>query len=263
MKKIIPKTKIGQHFLNNPKIFSLFINALPDNVLVVEVGAGPGQLTELLAQKSKEVYAVEIDYQFQPILKKLENKYLNLNIIFENILKLDLSQFKNCWFVGNLPYHIIEPLIRKLIHINFPGALFFVGKKFVDLKKDIKLSLAVKSFFHLDVLSWVSKDNFNPPPRTESALIILKPFKKNKYEKNKNIFLLRQLFLTSHSSPLIKNILFRSLINYFYKIKGRNLTKNEARQKIKEYKLPKSILEKPFEQLNKKEYLILSKKFNV
>ena len=253
MTKITANTKIGQHFLKNEKLLSLVVEQIPYDSRVLEIGAGPGQLTEKLAQRVTEVNAVEIDTQFMPVLEKLEKKYQNLNVIFENVLKLDFDEYKNCWIVGNLPYHIIEPLMNKLIRVPIAGAVFLVGETFANLDKLGKLSLEVKTFFETKLLAKVSKDNFFPKPRTESALLLFKPLSEDIYESDKKMFLMRQLFLTSGKGPLLKNVLMNSLVNF------NHCTKNEARAMVAEYKLPEITLEKSFEQLNNEEYLVLYK----
>jgi 16S rRNA (adenine1518-N6/adenine1519-N6)-dimethyltransferase len=253
MTKITANTKIGQHFLKNEGLLSLIVDQIPYDSKVLEIGAGPGQLTEKLAQRVTEVHAVEIDTKFMPILEKLEKKYQNLNVIFGNVLKLDFGEYKNCWIVGNLPYHIIEPLISKIIRVPITGAIFLVGKTFANLNKFGKLSLEVNTFFESKLLAKVSKDNFYPKPRTESAILMFKPLGEEIYKNDKKMFLIRQLFLTSGKSPLLKNVLMNSLVNF------NKSTKNEARAMVAEYKLSETMLNKSFEQLNNEEYLKLYK----
>lgn len=248
MTKITANTKIGQHFLINERLISLIVDQIPYDSKVLEIGAGKGQITEKLAQRVTEVHAVEIDEKFLPGLEKLEKKYQNLNVICENVLKLDFDEYQNCWIVGNIPYHIIEPLINKLIKIPIAGVVFVVGERFANLDKLSKLSLEVKTFFESKLLAQVGKDNFFPEPKTKSAIIMLKPLNIDIYKNDKKMFLMRQLFLTSEKSPLLKNVLMNSLVNFY------NCTKNEARAMVAEYKLSEITLNKTFEQLNNKEY---------
>jgi 16S rRNA (adenine1518-N6/adenine1519-N6)-dimethyltransferase len=261
MTKITANTSIGQHFLKNENLLSLLVDQIPYDSKVLEIGAGPGQLTERLAQRVTWVCAVEVDEKFLLILEKLEKKYQNLNVIYENVLKLDFDEYKNYWIVGNIPYHIVEPLMSKLIRTAIVGVIFLVGDSFAkevfaidnDFKKFGKLSLMVKTFFESKILAKVSKDNFFPKPRTESAMLMFKPLDQEIYRNNKKMFLLRQLFLTSEKGPLLKNVLMNSLVNF------NHCTKNEARAMVAEYKFSEIMLNKSFEQLNNKEYLILYK----
>jgi len=91
-----PLRRRGQNFLINPLIYQQIIEAAeltPDDV-VLEIGPGLGHLTELLAQKVKKVFAVEIDKELVEILK---NKFItqkNLVIISDDALKIDLKKLK-------------------------------------------------------------------------------------------------------------------------------------------------------------------------
>lgn len=258
--KIIPKTEIGQHFLINKKVLEFITKQIPVGSKVLEIGAGPGQLTEKLAGRAKHVDAIEIDKQFYPILKKLEKQHKNVHIIIKNALDLDFKQYANFWIVGNLPYHITEPLIAKIINMPIKSAVFLVGRSFgqeamalIDNMEYFgKLSLVVYAFFKPKILVTVNKEDFDPKPRTASLLILLKPRAKAEY-KNRNLFLLRWLILGAKKSPLIKNSLRECLIGY------QSMTKNQARDLISNLKLPNSLLEKSFEQLNNSEYLLLYK----
>ena len=91
-KKFNTKKSLGQNFLIDEKIINFIVNSadLTKEDTVLEIGAGIGFVTELLAQKAKKVYAVEIDKQAISVLKQLP--YDNIEIIEQDILKTDIKE---------------------------------------------------------------------------------------------------------------------------------------------------------------------------
>lgn len=247
---------LGQHLLVDEKIIEQIIELIPPKALVLEIGAGCGQITKKLLQNQCQVIAIEIDKKFAPFLEKLKKKYKKrLKIIYQDILKFnwqDLSSSKNLWLTGSLPYHITEPLFHKLIFVSFKEAVFLVGAKFAfetQLTKDFqnfgKLTLLVQSFFNPQVIKKIPKTSFFPQPKVNSAILRLTPKTENDYQKNPYLKIFKELFLSAPRSPLIKNVLREVLI----KQKLAN-TKKEAKKIIADLNLDPQILQKPLEQLN-------------
>lgn len=248
---------LGQHLLVDEKVIDKMISFIPQKALVIEIGAGCGQLTRKLLRNQNKVIAVEIDKKFLEFLEPLRKKYAKrLKTVYKDILKLDLQKLtnqKNFWLTGSLPYHIIEPLISKIIFLSFQQAVFLVSAKWAfesqkDLKSSSKINkqaLLVQSFFDLQVVEKVPKTSFFPQPRVNSAIILLKPKKSIKKTQDPTLTIFQQLFLAAPRNPLIKNCLREILIKQKFA-----KTKNQARNIIKELKIPPQILEKPLEQLN-------------
>ncbi len=97
---------------------------LSSSDIVIEIGAGKGALTKYLLKESCKVIAVEIDRRWCRYLEKRFSPYHNLQIVNQDVLKLDLKEFaggKKIKVVGNIPYHLTAPIIsfltgnRKLI----------------------------------------------------------------------------------------------------------------------------------------------------
>ena len=109
------KKRLGQNFLVNPDvIFDIldFANIQPDDT-VIEIGPGVGFVTEQLVKHAKKVVAIELDEEAIEELKKIDTD--NLEIIHQDVLKTDLSQFKDgdkkLKIVANIPYYITAPII--------------------------------------------------------------------------------------------------------------------------------------------------------
>ncbi len=259
--KVITRTDIGQHFIINNHTLQLITNQIPPDNTVIEIGAGLGQLTEKLAPLTQKVVAIEIDERFKDRLGSIQKRHSNVEVVIGNALKVNFNLYPKSWVVGNIPYHITEPLFNKMIKTDLKGIVFLVGNSFAqeamaidkDMSRFGKLSMLVITFFKPTLIATVGKENFEPKPRTESAILKLIPLQFKDYQQNKNLFLMRQFFLTASKSPLVKNVLRESLIRF----ESLSMTKNEARNLVAAYGLPEAILSKPFEQLNNKEYRIL------
>jgi len=124
----------------------------------------------------------------------------------------------------------------------------------------------VNTYFTFKILGYVKKESFNPPPRTTSAIIVLKTKPQNEMLSNPSNFIFRELFLSAGHGSLVRNKLREAIIKYKdnqNKSIGLNqhiqsMTKNEARKIVTRLELPEDILEKSFEQLSNNEIFKLA-----
>lgn len=259
---ITANTTIGQHFLINNQILNLIASLIPENSDTIELGAGLGQLTEKLVKKSRNISAIEIDDRFFDSLSRLAITFPKLQVHIGDVLKFDFRLYPTPWIVGNIPYHITEPLLHKLVKQPISGCLLLVGDKFAyeattsdpDSQYFGKLSFLVNTFFTPEVVRWLDRTDFNPPPRTKSALIRLEPRPSTDFQK-KTFYLASKLFLSSSHGPLVKNVLVEGLI----KFSKEPLTKNEARQVVASMNISHKTMNTQFEQLNNPQYRELAK----
>ncbi len=152
---IKPDPNKGQHFLIDYKTIVRMILALdlkPSDV-VVEIGAGTGNITRILAKHCK-VIAIEKDKRFYPILRKLKAK-----VIIGDALKL-LPKLKFNKLIGNLPFTMCEALFRKLKNVEFERAVFLVPKSFYEKLKS-----------KVELIAEVPPQAFFPEPNTEAVVI--------------------------------------------------------------------------------------------
>ena len=115
-----PKKKLGQNFLHDPNILEKIVAAaeLGPEEIVIEVGAGTGALTEVLARYARHVFAIEIDERLRPILEEQLAPYDNVYLIFADFLQVDVLQLvggRSFLVVANLPYYITSPTLRHLL----------------------------------------------------------------------------------------------------------------------------------------------------
>ena len=185
MKKFRPKKQLGQSFLTYEPTAERLVDALDitaeDEVL--EIGSGKGILTEQLAQKAKYVYAVEIDKRLSDMLKEKFAGYENVEIINQDILKYDLSRFKQLKILGNVPYSISSQilfLLLKYIRV-WNIAVLTLQKEFaarILAKPGTKAYGAITIIFNLHTevqkLFSIPPAFFKPKPKIFSTVILLK-----------------------------------------------------------------------------------------
>jgi 16S rRNA (adenine1518-N6/adenine1519-N6)-dimethyltransferase len=183
--------KFGQNFLVDESILNTIINCseLSKDDCVLEIGPGMGVVTQLLCEKAGKVLAVEIDRKLIPILKVALFGFENVNLINEDILKLDLKAVleenfgdKPVKVVANLPYYITTPIIMKLLeeNVNFKSITVMVQKEVGQRLcanpggKDYgALTVAVQYRCIPNNILIVPPESFIPQPEVDSMVVRL------------------------------------------------------------------------------------------
>ncbi|MEY8463494.1 16S rRNA (adenine(1518)-N(6)/adenine(1519)-N(6))-dimethyltransferase RsmA [Streptococcus merionis] len=184
------KKSFGQNFLTDTNILRKIVDTaeINEQVNVIEIGPGIGALTEFLAERAAEVMAFEIDDRLIPILAETLERFDNVQVIHQDILKADLQtqieQFKNpdlpIKVVANLPYYITTPILMHLIESKIPFTEFVVmmQKEVADrisaepnTKAYGSLSIAVQYYMDAKVAFIVPKTVFVPAPNVDSAIL--------------------------------------------------------------------------------------------
>jgi 16S rRNA (adenine1518-N6/adenine1519-N6)-dimethyltransferase len=185
--KIRPKKKLAQHFLINEEIVKQIITAaeLSQEDIVLEIGAGIGILTTQLVPLVLKIIAVEIDPNLINILKQEIAGYNNVLLIKDDILKVDLSNFKQekkIKVIANLPYYIVTPVILHLLQAkeNLSTLILMVQKEVGDrilAKPGSKtygaLSIFVQYHTEVKLVCGVNKECFFPKPKVDSVVLKL------------------------------------------------------------------------------------------
>ena len=175
-----PKKHLGQNFLINKNLPEKIVMAgeVSSSDTVLEVGGGFGVLTEKLAQAAKEVIVVEKDETLALVLKEKFKNNKNVKIIKGDILKTDLSELENYKIIANLPYQISSIFLKRFLSAkNKPNLIVLMLQKEVVeriLAKPGKmnlLALSVQFFGKPKKIMDVSKNNFYPVPKVDSAVI--------------------------------------------------------------------------------------------
>ena len=183
--------KFGQNFLIDAHVLDKIIAAagVTADDMVLEIGPGIGTMTQYLAERARQVTAVEIDTNLIPILKETLSDYDNVTVINEDILKVDIKKLaeeynggKPIKVVANLPYYITTPIIMGLFESGVPidNITVMVQKEVADRmqvgpgSKDYgALSLAVQYYAKPEIVANVPPNCFIPRPNVGSAVIRL------------------------------------------------------------------------------------------
>lgn len=187
--------KFGQNFLIDGHVLNKIIAAaeITEDDFVLEIGPGIGTMTQYLAENAGSVMAVEIDKMLIPILKETLQDYDNVEILNEDILKVDIGaivQKKNgghpIKVVANLPYYITTPIIMGLLEKHVPvESITVMVQKEVAMRMQAEpgtkdygaLSLAVQYYCEPYIVANVPPNCFMPRPKVGSAVIRLRTHK--------------------------------------------------------------------------------------
>ncbi len=183
--------KFGQNFLIDARVLEKIMDAaeITKEDCVLEIGPGIGTMTQYLAERAKKVIAVEIDSNLIPILQETLADYDNVQVINEDILKLDIETLVKTEnggnpikVVANLPYYITTPIIMGLFeqHVPLDNITVMVQKEVADrmqvgpgTKEYGALSLAVQYYAKPYIVANVPPNCFIPRPNVASAVIRL------------------------------------------------------------------------------------------
>jgi 16S rRNA (adenine1518-N6/adenine1519-N6)-dimethyltransferase len=196
-----PKKSFGQNFLIDPNISRAIAAACvrddEKNATVVELGAGLGALTHLLAERAQHLVAVERDRDLVPILRETMKENVNVEIVEADAQQIDIdalfsgnspgaglpSVASPRVLCGNLPYQITGRLIGlAIMHaLSFDRAVFMVQREVADRlraepsTKDYgALSVFAQAAFEVSLVRTVPPGAFFPPPDVTSAVICMK-----------------------------------------------------------------------------------------
>lgn len=183
--------KYGQNFLIDPSVLERIVDAaqIGEKDCVLEIGPGIGTMTQYLAERAREVVAVEIDRALIPILNETLSAYPNVTVLNEDILKVDVEQLVRernggnpVKVVANLPYYITTPIIMSLLEKRVPveSITVMVQKEVAErmqvgpgTKEYGALSLAVQYYTRPKIVANVPPNCFIPRPNVGSAVIRL------------------------------------------------------------------------------------------
>jgi len=185
-----PSKKLGQNFIVDRSAIKKFLKAANFNPkdTVLEIGPGPGNLTQEIAGSVKRVIAVEKDPQLIRILNdELRIKNIkNVRIVEGDILKIQDTKYKirNTYnkVVANLPFYLTSPVIRKFLESETPPEqmVFFVQKEVAQRicsrpPSMNLLAVSVQFYAKPEIAVYVSKKSFWPQPKVDSAILRIVP----------------------------------------------------------------------------------------
>ena len=194
--KIKANKNLGQNFLIDDSALQDIADGaeIDENDLVIEIGPGLGSLTKLLLEKAKKVICIELDKKMVKILKDRFKIYNNLEILNEDVLRIDLKQLielekqkdnkiKNVKVVANLPYYITTPIIMKLVEtdLGIESITVMIQKEVADrlitipgTKDTGAITYTIYYYCECKKIREVENQCFIPAPEVTSEVINLK-----------------------------------------------------------------------------------------
>lgn len=190
--RLKPTKQLGQHYLIDEAILDRTLEAaqIKDGELILEIGAGPGILTQALARAGADVLAVEYDRNFCRLLQDEYHNWRNVHVLCDDALRLDFSDLQRDGvpykkIVANIPYQITNPLVRKILE---PGsqiemAVLLMQKEVADRlmappgssDRGI-LTVMVEYYGSIERVVHVPPTAFWPSPQVDSTVIkIVRP----------------------------------------------------------------------------------------
>ena len=178
------KRRLSQHFLSDPRILARIADALGAGAgdTVLEIGPGPGGLTDQLAARAGRLVAIEKDRELVPALRQ---RFPGATIVEGDALEVDWSEVAGPRFLvaGNIPYNITSPLIDKALAPPPPVRIVFLVQKEVADRVTAgageraygALSVGVQSVARAERLFTVPAGAFHPRPKVDSAVLRLVP----------------------------------------------------------------------------------------
>ena len=185
------RPKLGQHFLSDEGYRHRIIEALdlrPDDV-VLEIGAGRGAMTYLLAERVRQVVALELDASLAEALKEKVKQEPRIEVLEGDILSTDLAGLcgrhatDKCFVFGNLPYYITSPIIHHLLGfaVSIRSMALLVQREVADR---LTATPSSRAYGYLTVLTQLYSEPrltlavppgaFSPHPKVNSALVVFR-----------------------------------------------------------------------------------------
>ena len=197
----------GFHFSKAKGQNFLIASWVPENIAlesgvtkevgVLEIGPGIGPLTQQLCLNAGKVCAVELDKRLEPILERTVGEFDNLEIVWNDVLKLDVPALVKEKFgdlrpmaCANLPYYITSPILTALLEAECFEAVTVMVQKEVAVRIAAKPGSADYSAFTVfcqyyaepELLFDVPPHCFLPAPKVTSAVITLRVRKERPWQ---------------------------------------------------------------------------------
>lgn len=179
----VASKSLGQNFLINDRVVNKILEAVDASLCqnVIEVGPGPGALTDILIEKYPNYVALELDRRVSEYWRGK-----NVNLIEADALQYDwslIAQNKNTVFVSNLPYQIAASLVieRSLQPYAIEQMILMFQKEVAQRIRALPateeyglLSVVAQSFWTIDTVSEAGPGDFFPAPKVASRVLRFK-----------------------------------------------------------------------------------------
>ncbi len=182
--QILPKKSLGQNFLFDEGILRRIVSAGEVTAVddVLEIGAGIGALTAVLAQEAASVTAVELDTRLIPILQNELSPYDTVTIVHGDILTENPAAYftKPYKVIANVPYYITGAILRHLL-----GSTPKPSRMVLTMQKEVAeritavppqmsmLAVSVQFYGRVSIVDTIKAGAFWPRPKVDSAVLLI------------------------------------------------------------------------------------------
>jgi len=184
------KKSLGQHFLRDHNAIRRIVQAIPEGVTAIEIGPGPGAITEALLKRVGKLAVIEMDDRFAKHWQSVAEENTVLSVIHGDVmqeLEAAVASVQPDWIAGNLPYNLSGPLTAMLAAYALSGGMVLMYQREVaeriaadpGSKTYGGLSVLVRHFYNVKRLLTLPPGAFSPPPKVHSAVILLTPHGKS------------------------------------------------------------------------------------
>ena len=185
---IRPLKRLGQSFLEDTNVMNKIISTagIQEHDTVVEIGAGLGIMTELMAETARRVIALDVDPYMVKILEERLGKCPNVDIVHADVLHYDFStpcaagNIENIKVVGNIPYNISSQILFRLLDFRrcISSAVLLVQKEVADRLNAVAgtkeygiPTAAISMYAHVSREFDVPPSCFYPEPKVTSTVL--------------------------------------------------------------------------------------------
>lgn len=180
------KKSLGQHFLRDHNAIRRITSAVPEGAKTIEIGPGPGAITESLLARAGSLTVIEMDDRFAANWTAIADNNPKLSVIHGDVMeRLDdaVKTIQPEWIAGNLPYNISGPLTAKLAGFHLSGGMVLMYQREVadriasepGSKVYGGLSVLARHYYDVKRLLTLPPGAFAPPPKVHSAVILMTP----------------------------------------------------------------------------------------
>ena len=241
-----PSKRAGQHHVVDSGLLQRMVGyaKLSPHDVVLEIGAGVGNLTRLLAARAGKVVAIERDRRLIKILKEQSRGSASVKFLHGDALRLELPKFDKV--VANLPYGISSDITFKLLERGFELAVLMYQLEFAKRlvakpgSSDYgRLTVNVYYRANVELLEEVPPEAFVPQPEVTSAVVRLRPREPPFEVGNEGMFfnVVRALF--QHRRQRVRNALYHSFGEVFQNLKMSKV----VRRAVIDRAIPKELAE--------------------
>lgn len=185
------KKQFGQNFISDDHLLDKIVSAaeISNDDVVLEIGPGAATLTAALADKAKQVVAIEIDRDLFPIIEKRMQNYTNFELVANDAMKVDFDALAAKYgadkykVVANLPYYITTPIVMRLLEDGFGATelVIMVQKEVADRflaapgsKSYGAITASLNYYGEVSRCFNVPRTMFTPRPEVDSAVVKIK-----------------------------------------------------------------------------------------